>query len=165
MFISGADFFLLGPGIAAAGVGLLAMLLLSFGPLVLGPVTLTGHAQALAACLATIGLTCLYMGIIARVANDLTGSSIQRWKSVFTYTRTIATSIALIVTGLLINVLFIGVYFDRGFYVLAQDALISHLAFTGLFLIVIGLLTFGFSLVLHAISERAAKSFAHFPDA
>jgi hypothetical protein len=154
MFVSGAQFFLMGPGVVAALLGLPIALILSFGPVTVGPFTLTAHSQALAISLSTIGLTCIYMGIIASVANDLTGLAIRHWRELFTITRSITSSALLVAVGLTLNLLFVGVYFDRGFSVLAEDAIISHLALTGLFLLVIGMLTFGFTLVLQEVSAR-----------
>ena len=90
MFVYGADFFLFWPGIVLARARAALMLPLSFGPVTLGPITfsLTGCSSALT--LATLGLQCIYMGILAQMFFDYSGEITKRVGSRrFPYTRTV----------------------------------------------------------------------------
>jgi glycosyltransferase involved in cell wall biosynthesis len=154
MFVFRADYFLLGPGIAAAVFGLLTTTVLSVGPLNVGPLSLTLHTEALTGAVLIIGLACAYMGLIATLANDLTGAQTRRLRTLFDYSRTVWLSVVGFLLGLLLDARFAGVYIDRGFRVLPGDIQASHLAIAGLLLIIAAFLTFAFTLVFHAVGNR-----------
>lgn len=154
MFVYGADFFLYKPGLALALIGLIGTGALSFGPMRVGASSLTLHTQFLTSSLALIGLFAIYMAIVAKVANDLTGMETRRWLKLFAYNRSVVTSLVLVVAGLLPNLWFVTEYVDGGFALSAGDVRVSHLAVTGLLLIIIGFLNFAITLVLHAVAKR-----------
>jgi Kef-type K+ transport system membrane component KefB len=157
MFIYGADFFLYRPGLVLAAAGLVGLAALSFGPVQVGSIALTLHTQFLAAAIAIIGLSSTYMGIVAKVANDLTGHEADRWLSRLRYNRSFLVSAILALVGLVADVFFLLTYIRRDFSVTAGDVRISHIATTGLFLIVIGFLTFTATLVVHAVAARTRR--------
>src|SRR5580700_9452868 len=64
MLVYGADFFLYRPGFVLTALGLALLIPLSFGPITLGPVTFSIHWMLLGLTLATLGLQCIYLGIL-----------------------------------------------------------------------------------------------------
>jgi len=67
MFLYGADFFLLRPGMVALIAGLLLTLPAALGPVAIGPVTLSLYWMMLGATLAIVGLQSVYLGAIVQV--------------------------------------------------------------------------------------------------
>jgi glycosyltransferase involved in cell wall biosynthesis len=149
MFVYGADFFLFRPGLVLAALGFGLTLPLSFGPMVIGPVTFSLLFMMLGVTLATLGLTCIYMGILAQVFYDYAGDITRRWFSRFPYTRTVGLSALLFVTGLALDAELVA-YYASHHYVLATDAPALHLGVTGLLLMISGFMTFTFTLLLQS---------------
>jgi hypothetical protein len=150
----GTDTLLLWPGFVAALFGLTGSAVLSLGPVSIGPLQLTFYTQALAGALWISGLAYAYLGIIAKMANDLSGETVRRWRFLLDYTRTVFLSFGLVFIGLVLDLWFVAVYVSHGLRVLPDDTLASHLSTTGLFLIVVGFMTFSFTLVVHAVGSR-----------
>jgi len=67
MFVYGAEFFLLRPGLAILAAGLLLTLPLSFGPITLGSITLSLYWMLAGFSLSVIGLQLFYLGYVAQV--------------------------------------------------------------------------------------------------
>lgn len=155
MFVYGADFFLFRPGLFFTVIGALAVALLSSGPVRLGSVSLTLHTHFLAGTLLLLGVTATYMGIIARCINDFIGAETERWISRFSYNRTAGISILTALLGFALDFWFLVVYVRQGYVLSPSDVRMSHVAVTGLLLILVGFLTFTFTLVLHALRRRA----------
>ena len=158
MFISGADFFLFRPGMLLSLIGLCAVAALSAGPVTIGSSQLTLHTQFLAVMITIIGATSVTMGITARVANDQLGHYTKRWLQRLSYNRCVVLSATMIVLGLIPDVLFAVSYAQHGFAVLPEQVRLSHLATTGLFLIVLGFLLFTFCLLIHAVAGRTLEA-------
>ena len=149
MFVYGADFFLFWPGVALTVFGFALTLPLSLGPLTVGPIGLSLHWMLLGLSTATLGLQCLYMGILAQVFFDYSGEITARWFRRFPYTRTVGIAAALFVAGLgLMSALL--VYYVRHDFILPPGLALNHLGVTGIFLMVAGFMTFTFTLLLHA---------------
>ena len=149
MFVYGATFFLYRPGIVLALLGFALTLPLSVGPLTLGPIVFSLHWMLVGLTLATLGLQCVYMGILAQVFFDYSGKLTKRWFRLFPYTRTVFLSALLFVTGLSLGVALV-TYYVRHSYLLPIDAPINHLGVTGLLLMIAGFATFTFTLLLHS---------------
>src|SRR5215472_4732359 len=79
MFVYGADFFVLRPGLALFALGVLLTLPLSLGPISLGPITFSLYWMLLGLCSTILGLQCIYMGILAQVFFDYSGKTTQQW--------------------------------------------------------------------------------------
>src|SRR5580698_7846850 len=79
MFTYGAAFFLYGPGILLGILGFALTLPLSFGPLTLGPVVFSLHWMLFGLTLATLGLQCMFMGILAQIFFDYSGNITKKW--------------------------------------------------------------------------------------
>ena len=151
MFVYGADFFLFWPGVALTIFGVALTLPLSFGPLTVGPITLSLHWMLLGLSTATLGLQCIYMGILAQVFYDYSGAITKRWFALFPYTRTVAIAAAVFALGVgLMGALL--AYYLRHHFVLEEGLALNHLGVTGILLMTVGFMTFTFTLLLHATS-------------
>jgi hypothetical protein len=154
MFIYGADFFVLKPGLAMLWTGALLMLAVMFGPIKIGPVTFSLYWMLMGVTLAILGLQSFYLGCLAQVLNDLTGAARRRWTNLFRYTRSVGWSAAAILFGLGSAFPLVRQYFHFGLALPNDVASESHLAISGLFFIIAGFMNFGFTLVLHAATRK-----------
>ena len=150
MFVSGADFFLLKPGILLALVGLLLSLPAALGPASLGPITLSLHWQMLGMALFALGLQSFYLGCVAQTLYAHSEAQRRHWLKVFPYTRTVFGSAGLFAAGVGMAVPLLLRYLDG----LALDRIDwqNHLAVVGLMAIIGGFVTFTFTLIVHAVA-------------
>jgi glycosyltransferase involved in cell wall biosynthesis len=149
MFIYGAAFFLYRPGLLLAVLGAALMLPLSFGPLTLGPITFSLHWMLLGLTLATLGLQCSYLGILAQIFFDYSGETTKRWFARFPYTRTVLIAAGVFAAGLGLTGWLLVYYLTHGLR-LDDGANVNYLGVTGLFLTIAGFVTFTFVLLLHS---------------
>jgi glycosyltransferase involved in cell wall biosynthesis len=149
MFVYGANFFLYRPGFVLATLGMGLLLPLSFGPVTLGPITFSVLWMLLGLTLATLGLQCIYLGILTQVFFDYSGEATKRWYARFPYTRTVIGAGALFACGLALggSLLF---YYVRHNYRLAIDDTVMYVGVLGLFLMIASFVTFTFTLLLHS---------------
>ncbi len=156
MFVYGADFFLYKPGVVLLVAGLLLTLPLSFGTLTLGPVTFDLHWMLLGLSLSILGLQCVYMGILSQIFFDWSGDTTAKWFRRFRYTRTVAISGVLFASGLGCSALLTWTYIRNGFHLLAGSA-VNSLGATGLLLMILGFMTFTFTLLLHSTAVAVRR--------
>jgi len=149
MFIYGSDFFVLKPGIVLALVGLVITLAVSFGNLTIGAITLSLNWQFLAVGVFVVGLQAFFLGVIAQVLFDFTGTRTKRWLRVFPYTRTVLTAASLVVLGIALAVPLAVVYLGNDLALTSANLLQDHLAVTGVAAGVAGAELFVFVLLLH----------------
>ena len=149
MFVYGADFFLYRPGILMLLLGLLLVLPLSVGPMTIGSIEFSLHWMLLGVTLATLGLQCVYLGVIAQTFYDYTGERTRVWFKRFPYTRTVGIAALLFLAGLVLTSSLIISYVHHSFRLEDGNA-INHLGVAGLFLLIAGFTTFTFTLILHA---------------
>jgi hypothetical protein len=149
MFVYGADFFLYRPGFLLAGLGAALMFPLSLGPVTVGPIVLSLHWMLLGLTLATLGLQCIYLGILAQVFFDYSGEVTKRWFSRFRYTRSVLFASGTFAAGLGLNAWLVAYYVRHGFR-LTMEVPVNNLGVTGLFLMIAGFVTFTFTLLLHS---------------
>jgi glycosyltransferase involved in cell wall biosynthesis len=147
MFVYGANFFLFRPGIVLFGAGCLLTFPLSFGPVTVGPITFSLHWMLLGVSLALLGLQCIYMGILAQVLFDYSGEVRERWFRRFSYTRSVTLSAFVFTIGLVFTGLLTKTYLENDF---SLPATTNNLGFTGLLLMIIGFMSFTFTLILHS---------------
>jgi glycosyltransferase involved in cell wall biosynthesis len=152
MFVYGADFFVLKPGLLALALGLVLALPLSFGPVTVGAITFSLYWMLAGMTLAIVGLQSFYLGCIAQVLYDYTGAARRRWLGLFPYTRTVALSAAAFLLGIVLTVPLIVDYIQSGLELPGEPGAVHHLAVTGLLAMIVGFTTFAFTLVLHAAS-------------
>lgn len=158
MFIHGAEFFLVKPGMAMLALGLLLTLPLSFGPIKVGSVTLSLYAMFIGTVLSVIGLQSIYFGFLAHVFLDYTDRNRERLRRLFDYTKAVIISAAVFAAGFILDLAFFVGYVRNSFALPAPQAAINHLAITGLLFMAIGFSTFCFTLLLHATRVRYGKS-------
>ena len=151
MFIYGPDFFVLKPGLAMLGLGLLLALPLSFGSLTIGPITFSLYWMLAGVALTTLGLQNFYLGCLAQVINDPTGRARMRWLRVFPYTRTVAIAGGMVLVGFGLVAPLIVQYIQSSFS-LPGIGTAGYLAITGIMLMILGFTTFTFTLMLHSIA-------------
>jgi glycosyltransferase involved in cell wall biosynthesis len=152
MFVYGADFFVLKPGLVLLALGLLLTLPLSFGPLTIGSVTFSLYWMLAGVTLAVLGLQNFYLGCIAQVLYDRTGAAERRWLSLFPYDRTIGISALLFTLGVASLVPLVVDYIGSGLTLSTELTAINHLAVLGIMLMILSFTTFTFTLLLHAVA-------------
>lgn len=152
MFVNGAEFFLFKPGMVAFVLGLLMVVPLSLGPVSVGAVTFSLYTMLFGVLLGTIGLQSFYFGCLAHVFLDYGGRHRERWRRMFSYTRSVVTSMAVFAVGLVLVAALVVTFLVNDLALPEPSAAINHLAILGVFLMVIGFSTFSFTLLLHATS-------------
>ncbi len=156
MFVYGADFFLYKPGLIVLVLGLLLTLPLSFGTVTVGPITFSLHWMWLGVSLSILGLQCVFMGILTQVFFDYSGEVTKRWFSRFPYTRTVGIAAALFGGGVALTTLLAVSYLRHG-YRLPDVSPTNHLGVTGLLLMILGFMTFTFTLLLHSTAVAVRR--------
>ena len=156
MFVYGADFFLYKPGLLVLVLGLLLTLPLSLGTVTLGPITFSLHWMWLGVSLSILGLQCVFMGILTQVFFDYSGEATRRWFSRFPYTRTVGIAAALFVGGGALTAL-LALSYVRHQFRLPEVSAVNHLGVTGLLLMIIGFMTFTFTLLLHSTAVAVRR--------
>ena len=154
MFVYGANFFLFRPGLVLLAVGCLLTFPLSFGPVVVGPITFSLHWMLFGMSLAVLGLQCVYMGILAQVLFDYSGEVAGRWFQRFRYTRSVAVSALVFTVGLVFTGLLTKTYLENGY---SLPPTTNNLGFTGLLLMIAGFMSFTFTLILHATAVAVRR--------
>jgi hypothetical protein len=152
MFVYGADFFVLKPGLLLLALGLLVTLPLSFGPVTIGAVTFSLYWMLAGMTMTVVGLQSFYLGCIAQVLYDYTGAARRRWIPLFPYTRTVALSAGAFLLGVAATVPLVVDYVSSGLELPGEPGTVHHLAVVGLLAMIVGFTTFAFTLVLHAAS-------------
>ncbi|MBV9947359.1 MAG: glycosyltransferase, partial [Myxococcales bacterium] len=152
MFVyGGAAFFLYRPGFVLAAAGLALILPLSFGPLTVGRIVFSLYSMLLGLALSTLGLQCIYLGILTQVFFDYSGEITARWFKRFPYTRTVLIAAGMFALGFALAASLL-VYWVRHQLRLAPDVVANYLGVTGLLFMIAGFMTFTFTLLLHSTS-------------
>ena len=150
MFVYGAEFFMLKPGIVLMFIGLLLSLPLSFGSIRLGGFTFGLYWMLVGVSLSVIGLQSFFFGCLAQIFCDYSGRSRIRWTRLFSYTRSVLVSLAVLAVGLCFEFALVGWYVSHGMKLPPASSFLDHLAVTGLLFMIVGFSTFCFTLLLHA---------------
>jgi glycosyltransferase involved in cell wall biosynthesis len=153
MFVYGADFFVFKPGVVLFVLGLLLTLPLTFGPLTIGGLTFSIHWSLAGVTLAVLGLQSIYTGILARTFYDSTGEERRRWLAVFRYNRATLVSAVLLLAGFALTAV-LAIYYTTHDFELDAIGDRSYHAITGVMLMILGFMTFTFTLLLHASDIR-----------
>jgi glycosyltransferase involved in cell wall biosynthesis len=156
MFIYGANFFLYKPGIVLLTLGLCLTLPLSFGTITLGPITFSLHWMLLGLSLAIVGLQSVYMGVLTQVFFDYTGKATERWFGRFPYTRTVLMSLGLLALGAVLSG-WLAVSYVRNEFRLINGSVVNNLGVAGLLLLIVGFMTFTFTLLLHSTAVAVRR--------
>ena len=157
MFVYGADFFLYRPGLLLLFAGLLLTLPLSRGPLRIGPITFSLHWMLLGLTLCVLGLHGFYVGALARVFFDYSGDIKHKWLAAFSYTRSVVLSALAVTAGAGLAAPLVIRYIRSGFLLTDDVFPTTHLAVTGLLLVIGGFMNFTFTLALHAAAANVRR--------
>ena len=158
MFVYGADFFVLRPGIVLTLLGLTLTLLAGFGNLTLGSVTLSLNWQFLGLALFVVGLQAFSLGCIAQVLFDYTGRKQKRWLRLFPYTRSVLIASVLVLVGIGLGIPLVVAYIGNDYALTSANLIQDHLAVTGLAAVIAGAQLFVFTLLLHGAVLATARS-------
>lgn len=154
MFIYGAEFFVLKPGLIMLALGLLLALPLSGGSIWIGNLDLNIYWMLIGVVLAVLGLESFFFGCLAQTFCDYSGRARLKWTTVFRYTKAVMASLVTFVTGFGMAGALLIDYLANNFNLPPAGAMIDHLAITGMLLMIIGFSTFCFTLVLHSTGVR-----------
>ena len=154
MLVYSPDSFLLLPGfvLLLAGLGLSTALAV-LGPFALGGIGFNLHWMLLGITCATLGYSCIQVGIVARIMHGLRSGiagPAQRWLA---YDRGMVAAGACMAAGLLL----VG---RLGWHYIAGGMRLEHISYPGIFgllLILLGFQTFGFTLLLEMAQRVIVK--------
>jgi glycosyltransferase involved in cell wall biosynthesis len=151
MFVYGADFFALKPGVVLLAIGLLFTVPLAFGPVAVGGITFSLYWMLLGTTVTILGLQSIFLGCIAQVLYDYTGGAARRWASVFRYTRTVGVASAVFVIGLALTVPLVVRYVSNDWRLPGGIDPEGYLAVLGVTAMIAAFITFTNTLLLHAV--------------
>lgn len=151
MFVYGADFFLLKPGLVVFALGLLLTAVLAGGPVTLGSLNLQLYWMLVGMTLTVMGLASFLMGVVAQILFDYTGAYTRRWERLFPYSRTALGAGGAFIVGLALTVPLVVRYLSHDFRLGEPGDVENHLAVAGLTVMMAAFLAFGFTLLLHAV--------------
>ncbi len=149
MLVYSPDTFLLVPGFVLLALGLALSVGLAGGPRMIGGIGFNLYWMLLGVTWATLGYSCIQVGILARIMHGLrrgVATSVQR---LLTYDRGMVISAIAILAGLALLGSLVWTYVQGGL----RLSELSHAAIFGLLLLILGFQTFGFTLLL----EMAAR--------
>jgi len=152
MFIYGADFFLFKPGLVLLVVGLALVAALSLGPIEIGPFGLSLNWMLIGLVTAVLGMHGVFVGGFMRMAYDYSRASEKHWLKLFPYTRTAILCGLSVGAGLVLFGRFVLEYFRTGMVITPEMLALNHQGVAGVFLIVVGFMTFTFMLSLHGLA-------------
>jgi glycosyltransferase involved in cell wall biosynthesis len=152
-----AQFFVFKPGLALLAIGLILTLPLSFGSITIGSVSFSLYTMLLGVTLVVLGLNSFFFGCLAQMYSDYSGRVRERWIRTFRFKRTAILTSLLALVGIGLTGNLIVSYFIHGHFPQASSAA-AHLGVIGMLFVIVGFLTFGFTLVLHATGVTFGKS-------
>ena len=153
MLVYSPDTFLVKPGAVLLAFGLLLTIRLAFGSFVVAGIGFDLHWMLAGLTCTTLGLSCIQIGIIARVMHGLRSGIADPVRRLLNYNRGMALSAACALGGIALIAGFVRSYVAGGFR-LAQA---SHPAILGLMLIILGFQCFGFTLLLEMARRTSAR--------
>lgn len=157
MFVWGADFFCLKPGVLMLLLGLLLTLPMAGGPVTLGPITFSLNWMLLGMTLAVVGLQAALTGLVARVLYDRRGDIRRRLLMRFPYDRTVGLAVLLFIGGIAMAAPLVADYMTHGLTLASPSTGTNHRAIIGLMFVAFAFVIFVFTLVLHAAAIQAEE--------
>jgi glycosyltransferase involved in cell wall biosynthesis len=154
MLVYTPDSFLLKPGMVLTALGLLLSLALARGPITIGHIGFSLYWMLLGVTCATLGYSCIQIGLLARVMHGLRPGFVDRVRNLLTYDRGMLISGSL----LLIGVMLLGTLVYRYVKLGLKLESVSHPAILGLLLIILGFQTFCCTLLMEMAQRVAPKA-------
>ena len=154
MLVYTPDSFLLKPGMALMAVGLLLSLALARGPIMIGHIGFSLYWMLLGVTCATLGYSCIQIGLLARVMHGLRPGFVDRVRNLLTYDRGMLISGGLLLVGAMLLGTLVYRYVKHG---LRLES-VSHPAILGLLLIILGFQTFCFTLLMEMAQRVTPES-------
>lgn len=153
MLVYTPDSFLLKPGMILTILGLLLSLALARGPIMVGQIGFSLHWMLLGVTCATLGYSCIQIGLLARVMHGLRPGFVDRVRNLFTYDRGMLVSGGLFLVGGGLLGTLVYRYVKHG---LRLES-VSHPAILGLLLVMLGFQTFCFTLLMEMAQHVAPQ--------
>jgi glycosyltransferase involved in cell wall biosynthesis len=148
MFLSSADFFLMKPGLVLLMLGLSLTLPVTFGPIKIGPITLSLYWAMFGLTLSVVGLQSFYLACIVQVMYGYSQELVSCRLRLFDYNRMMVISGGLLLLGTALVLPLVSEYISLGLRLSVAPGRNRHLAVTGLLFMIAGLLTFSSTLVV-----------------
>lgn len=153
MLVYSPDSFLMKPGLLLLLFGFLLSGTLSFGPITIGGVGFNLHWMLLGVTMATLGYSCVQIGIIARIVHGLRAGMANRALRWLSYDRGMVIAGISVLLGLILGGVLVWRYLEKG---LKLDQ-VSYPGIFGLLLIILGFQTFAFTLLLEMTQRFASR--------
>jgi glycosyltransferase involved in cell wall biosynthesis len=153
MFVFGADFFLIIPGLLLLTLGFVPLVLLTTGPIAIGDITFSVNSMLLALVISILGLQLVFIGAIGQSLYDAAGRKRRRWLSLFPYTRTTLLAALVFFVGLLLELRFVAIFIAEKYQMSEAVIAVNHQAIFGLFLIMGSVIVFVSMLLIHAVAH------------
>ncbi|EDY19958.1 glycosyl transferase family 2 [Chthoniobacter flavus Ellin428] len=144
MLVYSPDSFLLKPGVVLLALGLGLTLLLVGGPVQIGPIVFSLYWMLLGLTCATLGYSCVQIGVLARILHRLRPGFAQRIQTLLTYNRGMIIAGSMTLLGVILGGILLVNYISGGL----RLSTIWHPAIFGLLLIILGFQTFCFTLLV-----------------
>ncbi|HSI10860.1 MAG TPA: glycosyltransferase family 2 protein [Chthoniobacter sp.] len=152
MLVYSPDSFLLKPGILLFVVGFALTVLLVGGPVHIGPVEFNLYWMLLGLTCATLGYSCVQIGVLARILHRLRPGLARRIQTALTYDRGMTIAGVMTLLGVILEGVLLVNYISGGL----RLAKIWHPAILGLLFIILGFQTFCFTLLIEMTQRIAA---------
>ena len=153
MLVYAPDSFLLKPGLLLAVFGILLSFALSIGSFTIGRLNFNLYWMLLGVTCATLGYSCIQIGVFACMAHGLRPSVAERARAFLTYDRGMLFSAGSTILGIALVGNLAWKYIGQGLRLLE----ISRPAILGLLLIILGFQTFCFTLLVEMF-QRVTSS-------
>ncbi len=161
MLTHGAEFFTIRPGIFLAMCGLCLTLPATAGPFHVGRITLSLYWMLLGLTFTVLGAQTAYLGCLTQIMHDYSGEASRRWLRIFRYNRSVLWSAGLFLAGAALISPLLVEYCTKGLSLPWDVGRASHMAITGLLLIILAFTNFVFTLVYHAAASAIRKPVGH----
>jgi glycosyltransferase involved in cell wall biosynthesis len=153
MLVYTPDSFLLKPGLALMGLGLLLSLGLAGGPLLIGNIGFGLYWMLFGVTCTTLGYSSVQIGVLARVMHGLRPRFVERVQKLVTYDRGMLVAAVSVAVGVMLLGTLVYAYFSHGL----RLRTISHPAILGLLFLTLGFQTFCFTLLMEMTLRVASK--------
>ena len=150
MFVYGADFFLLIPGLIIFILGFLLTLSLLGGEYAIGQIYFNLHWMLLGLTLTTLGYSAAQLGIISRIHNNFDKAFTRLIEKLISYERGVISGFVLFLSGFLLNI-------NLTIFWIQSGLRLSNIYYPGVFgllLMILGFQTFAFTLIIQMIFEN-----------